>query len=86
MRTSVSFHNDKNKKRSNEEDTNNNESLGDTMKRLAQEDSKFQNFWVGVTNIVESYRSRQRHPNQISEEDRKRYQHSVRRKAVSMKF
>jgi hypothetical protein len=59
------------------------ETITETIDRLGQEDLKFQNFWVGVTNIVESYRNQHRHNNQANEDERQRFQHSVRRKAVS---
>ncbi len=64
----------------------NDEKISETLDRLNKEETKFQNFWVGVTNIVESYRYQHRHRNHVigGESDPiRRLHHSTRRKAVS---
>jgi preprotein translocase subunit Sec61beta len=38
------------------------ESVDETMQRINKEEKKFQNFWVGVTSLVESYRYHIRKP------------------------
>ncbi len=55
------------------------EKLPDIVERLDKEDAKFKNFWVGVTNLVESYYQQQRKP----ERETSKYAHAVQHQAVS---
>jgi hypothetical protein len=55
------------------------ERVDETMDRLNKEESKFHNFWVGVTSIVESYRYHIRKP----EREHSTFVHSVQHEVVS---
>ncbi len=56
------------------------ENVPETVDRLTQEDAKFQNFWVGVTNLVESYRYQKRKP----EREPSTFIHTVQHTVVSL--
>ncbi len=57
----------------------NDERLPETLDRLHKEDVKFQNFWVGISTMVDSYRQQKRKP----EREPSKFVHSVQHPVVS---